>query len=233
MDIMIFTGLLLVGGFLNFIWEPSAKTVHCLAKCYLLLVIYLAFAAAVFFLAGIHNAFIHQAIAVLLHYGDYFGHLAAGFLIGNILLGLNKENGLFTRPQLQDITCIVLWAVAVSISLSFIIESCWKAEHFGKMVTFFTASGYAVWFLYFIIAAEALGGLGLLLHFKFKTGPWAAIGLMLIMLGAIYTHWHNHDPFSDSYAAVSQLINLSLILFLYYLERQVKPKPIDTQIYVV
>jgi putative oxidoreductase len=233
MDIMIFSGLLLVGGLLNFIWEPSNKTVHCLAKCYLLLAIYLAFAAGVFYLAGVRNAFIHQALAILLHYGDYFGHLAAGFLIGNILLGLNKEDELVGRLQLQDITVILLWAVSVSIGMSFIIETCWKAGHLGKMVAFFTASGYAVWFLYFIMVAEALGGLGLLLHFKLKTGPWAATGLILIMLGAIYTHWHNHDPFSDSYAAVIQVINLVIILFLYYLERQVKPKPAETQIYVV
>src|ERR1700739_1636679 len=104
MDIMIFTGLLLIGGLLNFIWEPSAKTVHCLAKCYLLLAIYLAFASAVFFLANIHNTFIHQALYILLHYGDYFGHLAAGFLTGNILLWMNKEDDLFTQTQLQDIT---------------------------------------------------------------------------------------------------------------------------------
>jgi hypothetical protein len=233
MDVMIFIGLLLIGGLLNFICEPSAKTVHCLAKCYLLLAIYLAFASVVFYLAGIHNAFIHRALAILLHYGNYFGHLAAGFLTGNIFLGLNKEDELFTRLQLQDITTIVLWAVAVSIGLSFIIETCWKVEHFAKMVTFFTASGYAVWFLYLIMAAEALGGLGLLLHFKLKTGPWASIVLVLIMLGAIYTHWRNHDRFSESYGALSQLVNLAIILFLYYLERQIVPKPTDTQIYVV
>ncbi|MFI5161668.1 MAG: DoxX family protein [Sphingobacteriales bacterium] len=233
MDIMIFIGLLLVGGLLNFIWEPTAKTVHCLAKCYLLLTIYLTFAAGVFYLASVRNAFIHQALALLLQYGDYLSHLAAGFLTGNILLGLSKEDELFTWPQLQDITTIVLWAAAVSIGLSFIIESCWKTEHFSKMLSFFTASGYRVWFLYFIIVVETLSGFGLLLHFKLKTGPWAAIGLVLIMLGAICTHWHNHDPFSQSYGAAGQLINLAIILILYYLERQVATKPTETQIYVI
>jgi len=146
---------------------------------------------------------------------------------------MDKDDALITKQQLLGITYISLWAVAVSIGFSFIIESCWKAGHFGKMVTFFTASGYSVWFLYFIMIVEALGGLGLLLHFKLKTGPWAATGLILIMLGAVYTHWHNGDPFSDSYAAVGQLISLSIILLLYYLEKQAAPKPADTEIYVV
>jgi putative oxidoreductase len=101
------------------------------------------------------------------------------------------------------------------------------------MTDFFKQSGYAIWFLYFIMAAESLGGIGILFHFKLKTGPLAACGLILIMIGAIYTHWHNHDPFSDSYAAVSQLISLAMILIIYYFEKQVTCKPGDTQIYVV
>jgi hypothetical protein len=50
-------------------------------------------------------------------------------------------------------------------------------------------------------------------------GIFATVGLALIMLGAVYTHWHNGDPFSDSYSAVSVLISLSLLLFLYFLEK--------------
>jgi hypothetical protein len=33
-----------------------------------------------------------------------------------------------------------------------------------------------------------------------------------------YTHWRNGDPFSDSYAAVIQLITLSLLLTLFFRE---------------
>jgi hypothetical protein len=43
---------------------------------------------------------------------------------------------------------------------------------------------------------------------------------MLIMLGAVYTHWHNKDPFSDSLAAVSQLVSLTMLLLLYLLQRK-------------
>jgi uncharacterized membrane protein YphA (DoxX/SURF4 family) len=81
--------------------------------------------------------------------------------------------------------------------------------------------------------AESLGALGILFHYKLKTGPLAALGLMVIMLGAIYTHLHNRDPFSDSYAAVIQLINLALLLFVYYFEKQVGKKHSATPIYIV
>jgi len=83
---------------------------------------------------------------------------------------------------------------------------------------FFQQSGYSIWFLYFIMTAEAAGALGILLHFKLRTGITATAGLMLIMLGAVYTHWHNKDPFSDSLAAVSQFVNLAILLLLYLLQ---------------
>jgi hypothetical protein len=39
------------------------------------------------------------------------------------------------------------------------------------------------------------------------------------MIGAV-THLYYHDPFSDFYEAIIQLINLSLLLLIYYYERQ-------------
>ena len=233
MDIMIFTGLLLIGGLLNFIWEPSNKTVHCLAKCYLLLAIYMAFVAWVFYFAGIKNAFLLKALDVLLHYGGYLAHLVLGYLAGNILMGIRSKDAQENLLETRAILNITLWALSVSIGNSFLVSTVGKVVYMNDMIAFFKQSGYAMWFLYFIMAAESTGAIGILLHFKFKMGSLAAIGLVLIMLGAICTHWHNHDSFSDSYAAVSQLISLSLILFLYYLERQIVPKPADTQIYVV
>ncbi len=233
MDVMIFTGLLLIGGLLNFIWEPSNKTVHCLAKCYLLLAIYLAFVVWVFYFSGIKNAFLIKAMDILLHYGSYLAHLALGFLAGYILVAMRNNKAPVGRPETQAILNISLWALSVSIGNSFIVATVGKATNIAYMIGFFKQSGYAVWFLYLIMTVESAGALGIVSHFKLKTGPLASIGLILIMLGAIYTHWHNRDPFSDSYAAVSQLINLTFILLLYYLERQIVPKPTDTQIYVV
>jgi hypothetical protein len=65
------------------------------------------------------------------------------------------------------------------------------------------------------MAAETAGAIGVLTNFRLRLGPAATICLMVVMLGAVYTHWHNGDPFSDSYPAVAQLMTGSLLLFLY------------------
>ncbi len=50
--------------------------------------------------------------------------------------------------------------------------------------------GYPGWFLLFIGVVELIGGLGLLLP---KTAGWAASGLVLVMLGAVWTHISHND----------------------------------------
>jgi len=233
MDIMIFIGLLLIGGLLNFIWEPDAKPVHSLAKAYLMVAIYLALAVWIFYFAGIKNAFLLKALDVLLHYGAYLMHLVLGYLAANIFIRLRDKDMQAENTLLPAIMNITLWAISVSIGNSFLVTTVGKSTHMPEMIGFFKQSGYAIWFLYLIMAVEAAGALGILLHFKLRMGVFAAIGLILVMFGAVYTHWHNHDPFSDSFAALAQLLNLSILLLIYYFEKQVNQKPADTQIYVI
>ena len=233
MDIMIFIGLLLLGGLLNFIWEPDAKPVHCLAKVYLMVAIYLALAVWIFYFAGIKNTFLLKVLDVLLHYGAYLTHMVLGYLAGNIFIRLHNQSTSAEEPLLHAIVNTTLWALSVSIGNSFLVTTVGKSTHMPEMIGFFKQSGYGVWFLYFIMAVEAVAALGILLHFKLNIGVFAAISLIVIMFGAVYTHWHNHDPFSDSYEAVTQVLNLSSLLFIYYLEKQVNRKLADTQIYVI
>jgi uncharacterized membrane protein YphA (DoxX/SURF4 family) len=117
--------------------------------------------------------------------------------------------------------------ITILTGFSFITECFWKAENMCKMNHFFTMSGYSLWFLYFIMIAEGLGGLGVLLHFKLKTGPVSAAGLMLIMIGALYTHCHNKDPFSESYPAIEQFMMLGLMQVIYYFEQLAQPRPMS------
>jgi hypothetical protein len=42
----------------------------------------------------------------------------------------------------------------------------------------------------------------------------AAFGLSLVMIGAIRTHLHNHDPFSDPLEALHLLMLLACILLI-------------------
>ena len=53
----------------------------------------------------------------------------------------------------------------------------------------FTQFGYAAWFLTFIGCSEALGAIGLLIP---RVAAFAAAGLSIIMVGAVYTTASHH-----------------------------------------
>ena len=143
-------------------------------------------------------------------------NLVLGYLMGNIILRFTAEQ--LDTVLLKKIIRLVLWAVTILTGFSFIIESWWMMQNTAKMISFFEQSGYAKWFMYLIMIAEGLGGLGILLHSHLKTGKLAAGGLMLIMIGALYTHCHAHDSFSKSYAAVSEFVTLGILQLIYYFE---------------
>src|SRR5262249_17443787 len=95
--------------------------------------------------------------------------------------------------------------MCISIAISYICTEIGKLTHDAEMRQFFLQSGYKVWFLYFVITCETLGSIGLLIA---RTRLLAAAGLSVLMLGAIGTHAHNGDPFSDSLEAVHLLMLL-------------------------
>jgi len=105
----------------------------------------------------------------------------------------------------------VIKGICLSVALAFISTEIGKLAHDADMRQFFLSSGLPVWFLYFIMIAETAGAIGLLVK---KTVAPAALGLAVIMVGAIATHAHNHDPFSDSLEALHLLILLCATLLL-------------------
>jgi putative oxidoreductase len=220
MDILLYVAVLITGGLLNFIFKLKSSIVYTLANVNIVLSLLIVISSWLFYFAGIKNAFFIGALLFLLDWGKSAGHLLLGYLMINIVLPLRVGDVIGDNCQLKKIIKSTLWAVTILTGNTFIIVTVGKAENMTEMRSFFSISGYAIWFLYFIMIAEPLGGLGVLLHFKLKTGPMAAAGLLLIMAGAVYTHWHNGDPFSDSYAAVSQFITLSLIMVIYYFEKR-------------
>jgi len=224
MQILLLIALLTVGGSLNFIKKPKVKLVYKLADAYVVMAIIISISSWVFYCAALKNSLLWKILSLQLNWFNSIANLMLGYLIVGIFRSHMSTDA--NECHVKKITGLTLRGVTILTGFSFLTESYWKAGHFGKMITFFNASGYAIWFLYFIMIAEALGGLGVLLHFKLKTGIMAAAGLMLIMIGALYTHCHNNDPFSDSYPAISQFITLSLMQVLYYFEKQVNAGPI-------
>jgi uncharacterized membrane protein YphA (DoxX/SURF4 family) len=192
-----------------------------MAMGYIIIAFVIAISSGLYFLAGIKTAFVLKALVFISGLAGYLSRVMLGYLIVNIFTGTTSPDA--DEQNVKRLLRLSLWGATILAGLSFVIESFWKGLHFGKMACFFNISGYPVWFLYLIMIAEALGGLGILLHFKLKTGPVAAAGLMLIMIGALYTHSHNKDPLADSYAAIGEFITLGLMQALYYFEQAVKP----------
>ena len=110
----------------------------------------------------------------------------------------------------------VVKGISVSVSVSFLCTEIGKLAHDADMRQFFRQSGYPVWFLYSEMIAETVGSVGLLFA---RTVTLAALGLSGIMAGAIATHVHNRDAFSDSLEALHLLVLLACILVIQRFQR--------------
>ena len=80
---------------------------------------------------------------------------------------------------------IIAWILQIILALAFIASGANKLLHIPDTVVGFGKMGFPSWFAYFIGVAEVLGGIGLLVQ---RFTRLAAVGLMLIMLGAAYVH---------------------------------------------
>jgi uncharacterized membrane protein YphA (DoxX/SURF4 family) len=122
----------------------------------------------------------------------------------------------------------LLSGLCLSVAISFIGTEIGKVAHDAGMRQFFAQSGYSVWFLYFIIVAETVGAVGLLVP---KTMLPAAFGLSVVMIGAIRTHLHNHDPFSDSLEALHLLMLLACILLIRQFRGRNRPSTCERAVH--
>ncbi|SNY66534.1 DoxX family protein [Paractinoplanes atraurantiacus] len=78
-----------------------------------------------------------------------------------------------------------LWAVQIVLGLFMVVASAApKLVGEANAVQTFDDMGAATWFRYFIGVVELAGGLGLLVP---RLAGLAAVGLMLLMVGAFYT----------------------------------------------
>lgn len=222
MEVLLLIATLIAGGLLSYFIKAKFKFVYNLARVYVFMAMLVSVSSWLYYCAAINNVFIAKALQVIAGIFGSMGHLILGYLLMNIFLSLTSAET--DERQAGKLVGLTLWGISILTGFAFINESFWKDGNMGKMCCFFTASGYASWFLYFIMIAEALGGLGILLHFKLKTGPVAAAGLMLIMIGALYTHNHNHDPLSASYDAIAEFIMLAIMQAVYYFEQVFDPK---------
>lgn len=102
----------------------------------------------------------------------------------------------------------------MSAALSFVTFGLGKAFHMQEMAEFFAQHGYSTSFLNFIVAAEVLGGAALLIP---RTVLPAIIGFSIDMFGAIYAHIHNGDAINDNMNAVTMVVGLGTLAFVWAL----------------
>jgi hypothetical protein len=233
MDVLILIGLVLLGGLLNFIKEFDIRSASRLAGIYIFIALVGAVYMWIHYFVGIGDADLLKVLNIFLQVINSLAHALLGYLIAYIILNFQQLAGQTENRGLKNVIRLTRWAISISVANTFILATAGKSQNIAYMLDFFRQSGYANWFLYFIMSVEPLGALGILFHYKLKTGTLAAWGLKIIMLGAVYTHLQNHDPFSDSYAAVILLINLSLLSLIYYFEKQAGKMHPVTPIYVV
>lgn len=87
--------------------------------------------------------------------------------------------------KLRKVPRVLLWILTVLIGLWMVVAGLTKFQNAAEWQRWFAEDwGYPTWFRSFIGVAEIGGGLLLLLP---KTAPYAAAGLMTIMLGAVWT----------------------------------------------
>lgn len=100
-----------------------------------------------------------------------------------------------------------LWAAAILAAGIFIIAG--GAKLAGAMIEHFEAWGYAPEFGLAIGFAEIAGALGLVIP---RTSGWAALGLIVIMFGALGTHFVE----ADYAAAMVPMVMLALLSFVLF-----------------
>ena len=232
MDIMIFTGVLLLGGLINFLKEVDTKTVIRISGIYIFIAWVSVVYTWIFYFTGVNDADLQKVLSIFLQLISLIMFGTLGYLAAYIALNFQELTEQAENAALQRIIRKTLRAISIAIANTFMVVTLGKTLTDHNMLAFFRQSCYAVWFLYFIMGAEPLGAIGILFHSRLRTGPMATLGLIVVMLGAVTTHLYYHDPFSDFYEAIIQLINLSLLLLIYYYEKRNDKKYPLTPAYV-
>jgi putative oxidoreductase len=209
------------------VWNASVRTAQIMARIFYALTIVLSVAALVYILLSASGLLSPGPRgSALLRFLIFRGWLVIGTGIGSTLLiminGATNRSSRFRSEAIRAfiISPRLLDAICISISISFICTEIGKLTHDAEMREFFVQSGYPVWFLYFTMIAETVGSFALLLR---RTVVPAAFGLALIMMGAIFTHLRNHDPFSDSIEALHLLMLLLCVLVIHILQTRIRP----------
>ncbi len=109
---------------------------------------------------------------------------------------------------------IGLWSLRGLLAVLFIAAGIMKLMATPFEVESFAHFGYARWFMYAIGVAELAGGLALLSRGLVQHG---ILGMAVVMMGAVGSHWRAGDGFAS---AAPALVVLGLLLILAAAQRR-------------
>jgi len=108
------------------------------------------------------------------------------------------------------------WVLVGLLAAGFFVAALGKFT--GSATPMFESWGYAPWFATLIGVLELAGAIGLLIP---RLTRCAIVGLLVIMLGAAYTHVAN----ADGAQVLSPFIFLGLLWTVWWLRREPQPAP--------
>jgi uncharacterized membrane protein YphA (DoxX/SURF4 family) len=98
---------------------------------------------------------------------------------------------------------LAVWVASALMCALFLFASSGKLLSNPQAVEGFHKVGYSDGFRFFIGTCEFLGGVGVLIP---RLAFWASAGLVMIMIGAMYTHVANDDVANIGGAVVAFLL---------------------------
>lgn len=206
------------------LWPRSVGSSNTMARAFYGISAVISFTALVWILLGSIGVLpLGWESPALLRILLYRGWIVIGTGLSSALM-IMIVFAVGTKSRIKKAACsfitspLVLKGLCLSVSISFICTEIGKIAHHEEMRQFFVQSGYTVWFLYFIIVAETICATGLLFSRSLLVSAFA---LMLIMIGALTTHLHNRDPFSDSLEALHLLVILACIVLIRLLGQRI------------
>jgi putative oxidoreductase len=104
------------------------------------------------------------------------------------------------------------------LALVFVGSGVTKLTSNAKMIEEFQRWGYSKSFMYFVGACEVTGAIGLLVGYFFLPSLrlFPALGLFLLMIGAVFTHIKAGDDLQKAAPAVVFCSLLGLLAFRFF-----------------
>ncbi|MBO2012674.1 DoxX family protein [Hymenobacter negativus] len=109
---------------------------------------------------------------------------------------------------------IIAWILQALLAAAFIMSGFMKLKDIGKTVEMFGSMGLPAVVTYLVAGGELLGGIGLLIP---RTVRPAALGLIIIMIGAVVIHATKIPEFIPK--GLPALVLLALLVVVYLLRR--------------